>query len=79
MMDISCMCKRNWESVDHLLIYCDVASVIWSFFSIVLGCLGLCLDVLLICMTASSPPASQRVLRSVKWCICASFGVYGGK
>jgi hypothetical protein len=27
-----CMCKRVWESVDHLLLYCDVAFVLWSAF-----------------------------------------------
>jgi hypothetical protein len=24
------MCKKTGESVDHLLLYCDVASVLWS-------------------------------------------------
>jgi len=49
------------------------------FFSLALGCLGLCLDVLLICMIAGSPLVGQRVLRCGKWYLCASFGVYGGK
>jgi len=29
VIDICWMCKRNVEFVDHLL-YCDVASAIWS-------------------------------------------------
>jgi hypothetical protein len=24
------MCKRNWESIDHLLLHCDLAHVLWS-------------------------------------------------
>lgn len=49
------------------------------FFSIVLGCPGLCLNMLLICMTVLRPLASQGVLQCEKWCLCASFSVYGGK
>jgi hypothetical protein len=26
------MCKKHGESVDHLLLHCDVARVVWSFF-----------------------------------------------
>jgi hypothetical protein len=28
-----CMFKRNEETVDHLLLYCEVAYVIWNVFS----------------------------------------------
>jgi hypothetical protein len=44
------MCKRNGESVDHLLLHYDVASTIWSAFFSCFGCPGLCLDVLLTCL-----------------------------
>jgi len=27
-----CMCKKHGESVDHFLLHCDVAWVVWSFF-----------------------------------------------
>jgi hypothetical protein len=34
VVDKCCMCKRNWESVNHLLLHCDVAYAIWiTFFS----------------------------------------------
>jgi hypothetical protein len=29
-MDKCCICKTNGESVDHLLLYCDVVYAIWS-------------------------------------------------
>jgi hypothetical protein len=27
-----CMCKKNGESIDHLLFHCDVTRVVWSYF-----------------------------------------------
>jgi hypothetical protein len=30
VIDRCCMCKRDGESVDHLLLYCDVTSALWS-------------------------------------------------
>jgi len=29
-----CMCKKSEESIDHLLLHCDVARDIWSYFLI---------------------------------------------
>jgi hypothetical protein len=49
-----------------------------EFFSVVLGCPGLFLNVLLICMTAGGLLVGQGVLRCEKY-LHASFGVYGGK
>jgi hypothetical protein len=37
-MDTCCPCKRNGESVDHLILHCDLVYVILSF-SVVLSCL----------------------------------------
>ena len=33
-----CMYKKNWESVDHLLLHCEVACALWN---ILFNCFGL--------------------------------------
>jgi hypothetical protein len=43
VIDRCCMCKRNEESVDHILLHCAIACALWKFFLVALGCLGLCL------------------------------------
>jgi hypothetical protein len=63
------MCKSNGKSVDHFLLHFNVASAIYSVFSVVLGCPGLCLDILLICTTVG-------VLWQVKECCGVENGVY---
>jgi hypothetical protein len=36
VLEWCCMCKHG-ESIDHLLLHCDVARVIWSFFYSLFG------------------------------------------
>jgi hypothetical protein len=50
IVDRCCLCKRNGESVDHLLLHCDVASTLWSALFSALVCLGLCLEELSTCL-----------------------------
>jgi hypothetical protein len=45
-----CFCKSDGETVDHLLLHCEVASALWSAFSVDLGCLELCLIMWLTCL-----------------------------
>jgi hypothetical protein len=34
MVDSCCMCKRNGESVNHILLHCEVVVALWdAFFS----------------------------------------------
>jgi hypothetical protein len=44
VVDRCCMCKKNGESVDHILLHCEVGNALWNVFSIDLGHLRLCLD-----------------------------------
>lgn len=37
MVEWCCMCKKNGESIDHLLLHCDVALVVWCSS---IGCSG---------------------------------------
>jgi hypothetical protein len=37
-IDRCCMCKRDGEFVDHLLLHCDVASTLWS---VLFSCFGM--------------------------------------
>jgi hypothetical protein len=32
VIDRCCMCKRNVEFVDHLLLHCEVACALWNAF-----------------------------------------------
>jgi hypothetical protein len=48
-------------------------------FLVVLGCHGLCLEVLLIYLIVSGPMAGLGLMQCKKWCLCASSGVYGKK
>jgi hypothetical protein len=43
------------------------------------GCLGLCLDKLLICLLVGVLPKTLEVQLFGRWCLCASCGVFGGK
>jgi hypothetical protein len=45
MVNSCCLCKWNEESMDHLILFCEVACALGNiFFSSALGCLRLCLD-----------------------------------
>jgi hypothetical protein len=38
VMNRCCMCKRSKDTVDHLLLHCEVASALWSA---IFGCFGM--------------------------------------
>jgi hypothetical protein len=79
VIDTCCMCKRNGESVDLLLLYCDVAlgnlSVFFNRFGMSLVMPTHDID-LYDCCSSSGKPRSAAVWKIV---LRASFGVYGRK
>jgi hypothetical protein len=57
------MCKKAEETVDHLLLHCDVASFVWNSLSLAVSVrLGLCLDGLLTCLHVGGHLEDQGVL-----------------
>ena len=40
VIDWCCMCKRDGETIDHLLLHCPIARVVEFGFFLVWGCLG---------------------------------------
>jgi hypothetical protein len=49
IVDRCCLCKRDEESMDHLL-HCDVVFALWNSIFTRFGCLGLCLEELSTCL-----------------------------
>jgi hypothetical protein len=72
------MCKRNGESVDHLL-HSEVACALWNAFFSHFGFPGLCLDKCLTCLLVGGLVAVLRVLLCGRWCLLASCDDNGGK
>jgi hypothetical protein len=62
VVDRCCICKKDGESVDHLLIYYEVACALWNDFSVALGCPGLCLVSWLICLLPGGLVVALQVL-----------------
>jgi hypothetical protein len=70
------ICKKTGESVDHLLLYCDVASALWSS---LFSCFGMSWVMprwivnLLACWWSSGRPRSAAVQKMMLICL---FGAY---
>jgi len=37
VMEWCCLCKKSGESIDHLLLHCEVARTLWSYVLILFG------------------------------------------
>jgi hypothetical protein len=57
------MRKKNGEFPDHLILHCDVLMPFGLPFLVILGCHGLCLDVLSICTPTGGFLVVRRVLQ----------------
>jgi len=78
MINRCCMCKKTGESVDHLLLHCDVTSALSSTLFNRLG-MSWVMPRRVIDLLVSGPLEGQYVLRCEKWFLFASLCVYGGK
>jgi hypothetical protein len=77
VIDRCCMCKRDGESVDHLLLHCDMASALWSVF---FSCFGMfwvmprqVID-LFACWWFVGRPRSAAVWKMVSTCLFWTIG-----
>jgi hypothetical protein len=73
------MRKKNGEFPDHLILHCDVLMPFGLPFLVILGCHGLCLDVLSICTPTGGFLVVRRVLQCGRWSLHAFYSVYGEK
>jgi hypothetical protein len=80
IMDRCYLCKRDGEFVDHLLLHCDVASILWNLvfsrfgMSWVMPSREIELSTYLL---AGGRLEGQGVLRFGRWCPYVFFGVFG--
>jgi hypothetical protein len=72
------MCKRNGESVHHLLLCCDVGCALWNVvfmrFWLSWVMLSRVVDLLV-----GGLLVALRLLLCGRWCLLASCGAFGGK
>jgi hypothetical protein len=77
IVDRCYLCKRDGESVDHLLLHCDVASTFCGImFFLGLVCLELCLEELSTYLLLGRRLEGQGVLRYGRWSICILWCVW---
>jgi hypothetical protein len=78
VVDWCCMCKRDGESVDHLLLHCEVACALWSAFFSRFGLSWVMprrvADLYACWWTGGS---SQSAVCG-RWCLLVFYGVSGG-
>jgi hypothetical protein len=67
VVDKCCMYKKNGESIDYPILYCEVVCTLWSVFSAASGYLGLCLEV--DCCSTWSAVMWKMVPTCLLWCI----------
>jgi hypothetical protein len=73
------MCKKDGESVDHLLLHCKVAHELRCNIFSRLGLSWSCLVVFWTCVLVGVPLAGLGVPWLGKWCLFVFFGLFGGK
>jgi hypothetical protein len=72
MVHRCCMCKRSGESMDHLLLHCNMASALWSALFIHFGLSWVILSSvidLFACWWTSGRPRSAAIWKMVPICL----------
>jgi hypothetical protein len=73
------MCKKTKETVDHLLLHCDVAFVLWNSLFSRFGMSWVMHRRVIDLLVVGGHLVDQGALLFGKWCLFVSFGAYDGK
>jgi hypothetical protein len=75
------MCKKNGESVDHLLIYCEVATRLWHYIFTLFGIEWVMPQKVLDLFAYWNHVGGGGILLKLfgGWLLCVSFGTFGGR
>jgi hypothetical protein len=80
VMDWCCMCKKSGESIDHLLLHCEVAMEVWNMVFQLFGVMWVMPGRLKDCLGSwRGQKDNSTVIQYGEWLLCACCGVYGEK
>jgi len=79
VIDRCCICKRNVEFVDNLLLHCEVSCTLWNAIFSRFGLFWVCLAVLSPCLLVGGLVEKLRVPLFGRWYLPVPCGVFGGK
>jgi len=78
VIDRCCMCKKSVESVDHLLLHCEVACLLWNTIFSRFSLSWVMPRRWLIYLHVGGRVVALRVRLCGRWFLVASYGACGG-